>query len=124
MAMAASTKTADTAVPTMDKRKWTPKSVPELEADDDDGRNPTKRKDVTQPITITQGDAWGEPGKFKEIGEQVTEHQDVTQGKELSHADQGGTFGGGDRSAVSSAQFEGLLSTEAVRTALSKFKRG
>jgi hypothetical protein len=52
MAMAASTKTAETAVagPKIDKRKWTPKTVPELHEDDADGRWPTKRKDVTKPI--------------------------------------------------------------------------
>lgn len=121
MAMAASTKTAETAVPKMDKRKWTPKTVPHdqpLKADDPDGRNPTKRKDVIDPIT-QKPDSPDNKGELKEIGEQVTEHQDVAQKSEVSTSGQGGTFGGGERSAVSST----LLDRETVKEALSKFKR-
>lgn len=119
-----STKTADGgAVPTMDKRKWTPKTVPAdqpLKADDPNGRNPTKRKDVVDPITQTP-DEPDNKGELKEIGEQVTEHQDVAKDTGVSTTGQGGTFGGGERSAVSSV--EGLLSEDAIRTALSKFKQ-
>jgi hypothetical protein len=125
MAMAASTKTADdnlggkgTAVPKMDKRRWTPKTVPSLTGvDDPDGRHPTKRKDVVDPITQTP-DEPDNKGELKEIGEQVTEHQDVAKEYSLSISDQGGTFDGGDRSAVSS-----LLSPEDVAAALAKTKR-
>lgn len=126
MAMAASTKTADdglggsgVAVPKMDKRKWTPKTVPALKGvDDPDGRNPSKRKDVVEPITQTP-DEPDNKSKLTEIGEAVTERQDVTKGENTpSTSGQGGTFGGGDRSAVSS-----LLSEDAVREALAKLKR-
>lgn len=118
MAMAA--KTADAGpVPKMDKSKWTPKTVSEPDYDDDDTPWPTRRKDVTQPIAEAQGSRF-EPSKLKEIGEQVTEHQDVTEKGGIDRpADQGGTFGGGEKSAVSS-----LLSQDAVREALSKIKRG
>lgn len=122
MAMAASTKTADSvAVPKMDKRKWTPKTVPHdqpLKADDPDGKNPTRRKDVIDPIT-QKPDSPDNKGELKEIGEQVTEHQDVAQKSEVSTSGQGGTFGGGERSAVSST----LLDRESVQEALSKYKR-
>jgi hypothetical protein len=123
MSMAA--KTADTATVNpgfkIDKRKWTPKTVPHdqpLKADDADGRNPTRRKDVVEPITQTP-DSPDNKGELKEIGEQVTEHQDVEKKWDgLSTSDQGGSFGGGDRSAVSS-----LLDPDRVREAMAKFKR-
>jgi hypothetical protein len=124
MSMAAKTATETTGLkgpePKMDKRKWTPKTVPHdqpLKADDPNGRNPTKRKDVVEPITQTP-DTPDNKGELKEIGEQVTEHQDVTQKGGPAKTDQGGTFGGGERSAVSS-----LLSQDAVRQALAKIKR-
>lgn len=125
MAMAASVKTADdglggagTAVPKMDKRKWTPKTVPALKGvDDSDGRHPTKRKDVVDPITQTP-DEPDNKSKLTEIGEQVTEHQDVTQKSDFSKGDQGGTHTDGPaRSAVS-----GLLSEDAVREAMTKLR--
>lgn len=118
MAMAAKVKIADGgAIPTMDKRKWTPKTVPHdqpLKADDPDGRNPTKRKDVVDPIT-QKPDEPDNKSDLTEIGEQVTEHQDVAEDTGVSTSGQGGTFGGGERSAVS-----GLLSPGAVREALAK----
>jgi hypothetical protein len=121
MSMAAKTASPTTGLagpePKMDKRKWTPKTVPELDADDEDGRYPTRRKDVTQPIRLDQGDRFN-PSELKEIGEQVTEHQDVTQKGGPAKTDQGGTFSGGERSAVSS-----LLDNDSVKHALAKFKR-
>jgi hypothetical protein len=116
------TKVADAGpVPKMDKSKWKPTREP-LDVDDEDGPHPTKHKDVTEPIKQEQGERTN-PSKLTEIGEQVTERQDVAEDTGVSTSGQGGTFGGGERSAVSSKQFEGMLSPEAVRTALSKFKR-
>jgi hypothetical protein len=104
MSMAASTKTADednlggkgTAEPKIDKRKWTPQTVPFLDdVDDPDGPNPTKRKDIVEPIKPDNSD------KLEEIGEQRTEHQDVTQDHD-NIVGEGGTFQGGPTTAVSS----------------------
>jgi hypothetical protein len=103
------------AVPKMDKRKWTPKTVPHdqpLNADEKSGPNPTRRKDVIEPILPKNGD------DLDEIGEGVTERQDVTQKSEFSRGDQGGSQGTAGGSAVS-----GLLDTNSVRQALAKFKR-
>lgn len=127
MSMAAKTADSTTGlagpIPKMDKRKWTPKTVPHdiPGLDDADGRWPTKRKDVVEPIT-QKPDSPDNKGELKEIGEATTEHQDVTKGTNgPSTSGQGGSFGGGDRSAVS--HIEGrLLSPEAVKTALSRFK--
>lgn len=118
-------RTADTETvnPAMkiDKRKWTPKTVDKdqpLKADDPKGRYPTKRKDVIEPINQTP-DTPGNKGELKEIGEATTEHQDVTEKGGIDRdTSQGGSFGGGDRSAVG-----GLLSREAIQASLSKFKR-
>lgn len=125
MAMAAKVASPTTGLkgpePKMDKGKWTPKSVPHdqpLKADDPNGRYPTKRKDVVEPITQSP-DEPDNKGELKEIGEGTTEHQDVTEKGGIDRdTSQGGTFGGGERSAVSS-----LLPTDSVRQALSKFKR-
>lgn len=100
MSMAA--KTADTdglggPVPKMDKRKWTPQSVGKPEVDD--GRWPTKHKDVLDPIKAENDH------ELTEIGEQWTERQDVAKDSnptEKGRAEQGGTFDGGGKSAVSS----------------------
>jgi hypothetical protein len=104
--------------PKIDKRKWTPKTAPLPDvAEEDGGRWPTRKKDVTHPIKQDQGTRF-EPSELSEIGDQVTERQDVTQKGGPAKTDQGGTFSGGERSAVSS-----LLPEDAVREALSKFKR-
>jgi rubrerythrin len=104
--------------PKMDKSKWTPKTAPLPDvAEEDGGRWPTRKKDVTHPIKQDQGTRF-EPSELSEIGDQVTERQDVTQKGGPAKTDQGGTFSGGERSAVSS-----LLPEDAVREALSKFKR-
>lgn len=97
MSMAASTKQADGGpVPVMDKRKWTPQSVPFLDVDDDDGRWPTRRKDVVEPIKPENAD------KLTEIGEATTERVDVTKDGGPEKTEQGGTFTGGPTTAVSS----------------------
>lgn len=108
-----------TAVPKMDKHKWTPKSVPELTGvDKADGRHPTKRKDVVSPISDEPNLPDNESWPPKEIGEQVTEHQDVTKEWDLDRGGQGGTFGGGERSAISS-----IPSRDAIQAALAKTRR-
>jgi hypothetical protein len=89
--------------PTIDKRKWTPQTVPFLDVDDEDGPNPTKRKDIVEPIKPTNGTDRFTPSKLEEIGEQQTEHQDV--GKEVDYAKtegQSGTWSQGPATAVSS----------------------
>lgn len=118
MSMAAKTASPTTglgeAIPKMDKRKWTPKTVPHdqpLQADKG-GPNPTKRKDIVEPIISDN-----ESG-LTEIGEGVTERQDVTQKSEFAKGDQGGSQGTAGGSAVSK-----LLDTDSVRQALAKFKR-
>lgn len=103
-------------VPKMDKSNWKPTREP-LKVDDKDGPHPTKRKDIVDPIKSDQGTR-DNPSELSEIGEQRTEHQDVTQKSDFSSGDQGGAFGGGDRSAVSS-----LLDQSKVREAMAKFKR-
>lgn len=101
MSMAASTKVADGGpVPVMDKRKWTPQSVPFLtDVDDPDGPHPTKRKDIVDPIKADNN------SKLDEIGEQVTERVDVTQDHEQIVGEGTKVFKGGPGSAVSSSQF-------------------
>lgn len=103
MSMAAKTADADGLggpVPKMDKRKWTPQSVGMPEGvDDADGPHPTRHQDILEPIKAENGH------KLKDIGEQETERQDVAKDSnpsEAGRADQGGTFGGGGKSAVSS----------------------
>lgn len=104
-------------VPKMDKNKWKPTRTP-VDTEDDDSRWPTRRKDVTAPIKQEQGSR-EDPSGLKEIGEDVTERQDVTEKGGPAKTDQGGTFGGGERSAVS-----GLLDSEGIREAMAKFQRG
>lgn len=86
-----------TPSPKMDKRKWTPKTVPFLDnVDDPDGPHPTRHKDIIEPAIVDNA------GELSEIGESVTERQDVTKDSENIVGESTGTFGGGGRSAVSS----------------------
>jgi hypothetical protein len=88
--------------PTIDKRKWTPQTVPFLDVDEDDGPNPTKRKDIVEPIKPQNGPRFS-PTKLDEIGEQQTEHQDVTKGVDYIKTDQqGGVWSEGPATAISS----------------------
>lgn len=109
MSMAAKTATEGTGLagpePKMDKSKWSPKGEPPAVADaeDEDSRWPTRKKDVVEPIKPENADI-KHPGKLEEIGEGKTERQDVTKGDELSHSGQGGTFKGGPSTAVSSVE--------------------
>jgi hypothetical protein len=77
MLMAAKTATDATGlggpVPTMDKRKWTPQNVRRIEADDPEGRWPTRDKDILDTNHPSNKKA------LTEIGETVTERQDVTR---------------------------------------------
>jgi hypothetical protein len=96
MSMAASTKVADGApVPKMDKRKWTPNNLDPVYEDDPNGPHPTRRKDIIEPVRVDNS------GKPSEIGEQVTERQDVTQDHEQIVGETG-TFTEGPKTAVSS----------------------
>lgn len=117
MAMAASTKTADGGpVPTMDKRKWTPQTVKRLDVDDSDGRNPTKHKDILEPIVRRNAD------DLDEIGEGMTERQDVE--KDSNPTDGGGSgqsdLGGRTGPATAVA---GFLSNQEVQAAIVKHQR-
>ena len=90
IAVAASTKVADQDVtgldgpsPKMDKRLWTPERVKHIDADDDNGRWPTKTVDPVVPIVPQNADT------LTEIGEETTERVD------LPSSDNAGFSGGG-----------------------------
>lgn len=81
MAMAARTASPVTGLggpePKIDKRRWTPETVRPIEADDPDGRWPTIRKDIVEPIFDRNSD------DLKEIGEKGSlERQYVGDGEE------------------------------------------
>lgn len=113
MSMAASTKEAealktvdvdagsDTPEPKMDKRKWTLDNITwDVDAEMDGSPVPTRHQDIVEP-TDYNNDA--DDGRFDQT-DAVLEKQDVSQGEELSHAGQGGTFGNGSQaSPVTSA---------------------
>ncbi len=80
-----------TPEPKMDKRKWTPQTVPHIDADDDNGPHPSRMKDITEPMRLRND------SERNEIGESVTERQDVTRDGGPSHAGQGGTFPKGNQ---------------------------
>lgn len=83
--------------PKIDKRKWTPQTVPALKGvDDEDGPHPTRRKDIIEPIIPEDFE------ELSEVGEQVTEHQDVTKDTKDIIGDPTKTWSGGGHSAVSS----------------------
>lgn len=119
MAMAASTKTADGGpVPTMNKRKWTPRAFDKpIDTEGEDSRWPTKRKDIIEPIKAENNDQ-RHPGTPTEIGENTTEHQDVTQDHDQISQPGGSTWTKGNGSAVSSS----FLSEDEVANAISQFK--
>jgi hypothetical protein len=79
MSMAASTHQATPTTglggpsPKMDKRKWTPNNVRKLDADDSDGRWPTRTKDIIDPIVADNSKP------LTAIGEATTERQEVTR---------------------------------------------
>lgn len=111
MSMAAS-KTADKDVTGLgdtetpiDKRKWTPQTVPFLDVDDDDGRWPTRHKDIIEPIKPANGD------ELTEIGEQVTEHVD------LPSSDNAGFSDGGPTKAYPTKTFPGTGQADPVTSA-------
>lgn len=121
MSMAAKTASPTTGLgepsPKMDKRKWTPKTVPALTGvDDPDGKHPTKRKDVVAPINAPVDMPDNETWPPKEIGEATTERQDVEKEWSADLSDQGGTH-------LENVQPTSLVSKEMVREALAKFKR-
>jgi hypothetical protein len=121
--------------PKMDKRKWTPQTVGEPKLEGDESRNPTKRKDIVQPVRPSD-----EPGEnnLKEIGENKTEHQDVTRDGGIDTPDQGGVWTDGPRSAISTklpddvdknpiralmtGEYDGFLPQNVVQQAVSAYR--
>lgn len=103
-AVAASTRTAEkdnlggngTPSPKMDKSKWTRGKLPELtDVDDTNGPNPSREKDIVEPIEAQN------ESELKEIGEGVTEHQDVTKNVQNIKGDTGTFPKGNPAQAVS-----------------------
>jgi hypothetical protein len=88
-------------VPKMDKRRWGPSTLKKLDVDDEGGPNPTKRKDVVEAVHPSNGESRFDPSPLEEIGEQVTEHQDVTEKGGPAKTDQGGSWSEGPKTAVS-----------------------
>lgn len=106
MSMAAKTADKDTTglggpVPKMDKSKWSPKGPPQG-VDDPKGPHPTVHQDIVEPVKATN------KGKLDQIGEQVTEHQDVTDGiEELPNKDNNWPGqSGGPKSAISAVDVD------------------
>jgi hypothetical protein len=132
----ASVKTADGGpVPKMDKRKWTPQTVPAIEGvDDPDGPHPTKRKDIVEAVRADNSKP------LEEIGEQVTEHQDVTEKSGPTKADGTQTWTEGPKTAISATipadvdknpikalmegEYDGFLPQHTVQQAITAHKRG
>jgi hypothetical protein len=147
MEVAASTKVADEGntdlgepLPKMDKSKWTPKNVTEIKTDDENGPHPTKHKDIIGADLPNNGGDRFNPGALSEIGENVTERQDVT--KDTNPSDQGAhtkTWSGGGQSAVTSAKaddvyknplkellesdYDGFIPQEVVQSAIASYKQ-
>lgn len=141
-----STKTAEdnlggdgTPSPKIDKRLWTPKTVPPLTGvDDDSGRNPTRHQDTTEAIEFESSNN----GDLKDIGESVTERVDVTQDKAQISQPGGSTWTGTDGQAnpVTSSslpndpdknpivalidnEYDGFLPESVVQSAISSHKK-
>jgi hypothetical protein len=147
MEVAASTKVADKGntdlgepLPKMNKDKWTPKNVTEIKTDDEDGPHPTERKDIIGADLPNNGGDRFNPGALSEIGEGVTERQDVS--KDTNPSDQGDhtkTWSGGGQSAVTSAKaddvyknplkellesdYDGFIPQEVVQSAIASYKQ-
>jgi hypothetical protein len=126
--------------PTIDKRKWTPQTVPFLDVDKDDGPNPTKRKDIVEPIKPTNGTDRFSPSKLEEVGEQNTEHQDVAESVDYAKTEgQSATWTAGPSTAVSSTlpddihknpikaimegEYDGFLPAHTVQQALASHRK-
>jgi hypothetical protein len=126
--------------PKMDKKKWSPQNVTEIKADDEDGPHPTERKDIIDSQRPTNGGDRFNPGTLSEIGEGVTERQDIT--KDTNPSDQGAhtkTWSGGGQSAVTSAKaddvyknplkellesdYDGFIPQEVVQSAIASYKQ-
>ena len=87
MSMAASKEATETTglgspSPTIDKRKWTPSTVPFLDVDDSKGPHPTKHQDIV-------GEKPDNSDKLSDIGEQVTERQSLPSSDNAGFSDGG-----------------------------------
>lgn len=107
MSMAAKTATETTGLkgpsPTMDKSRWSPKGEPPAVADaeDENSRWPTRRKDVVEPVHPENADI-KHKGELKEIGEGTTEQQSVTKKVSPQHGETK-TWTEGPKTAISKA---------------------
>lgn len=124
----------------INKDKWTPKNVQFIDVDDDDGPNPTRQKDIIEPIKPQQGTRF-DPSKVTEIGEQVTERQDVTQDFSGTGSGPTKTFDKGDQAdpvtaakipddvdknpitALVQGEYDGFLPAHTVQQAIAAHRR-
>jgi hypothetical protein len=84
--------------PKIDKRKWTPENLQQrVQTEGDGSPNPTHSKDVVKPIPVTDSKS------LNEIGEAVTERQDVSKDSHPTPTNKR-TWPTGEISAVSSSQ--------------------
>lgn len=84
--------------PKIDKRKWTPENLQQrIESEGTGSPNPTKKKDVTEPITVDDSKP------LNETGEAVTERQDVSKDSHPTPTNRR-TWPTGEISAVSASQ--------------------
>ncbi len=77
--------------PKMDKKRWTPKSVKELDVPSK--RHPTEKMDAIKPLPRLNEGPPGDHDKIKGVGEQTTTRETLPTGKGL---DDGGFAKGGE----------------------------
>ena len=88
-------------VPTLDRRKWTVENLEQrIQTEGEGSPHPTRQKDVVEPIT-QKPDSPDNSKQLSEIGEGVTERQDVSKDSGPKPGNRR-TWPTGERSAVSS----------------------
>jgi hypothetical protein len=92
-----------TPSPKMDKRKWTPTTVPHTPPGSDSKYHPTRTKDIVEPIKAENADT------LKEIGERTTERQDVTQKGGPAKTHPAGSWSEGPKTAISSEEARNII---------------
>lgn len=89
--------------PKIDKRPWTVDNLQQrVDTEGEGSPNPTRTKDVVKPVHVTNNDR-RHPETLKEVGEAVTEKQDVSKDSGPKPTDRR-TWPTGEISAVSASQ--------------------